>query len=306
MSIKTQASATVVQLDTSTIGDVSESFLRKGLRRLSHDYLTLLAIAILATLTVLAILAPLITHFIGVDATSTNPSINFLPIGAPGHPLGTDDLGRDQLARLLYAGQVSLGIGAAGASITLFIGLIMGTMTGYFGGWFDDVVNWLITTLDSIPALYLLILIVGILSPSPGTLVLIIALIGWTGTTRLIRGQTLSLRGRDYVLSAQAIGASPWRIMFVHIVPNLISIVLISLATAIGGLILAESVLSFLGLGVQPPTATWGNMLTKAQTFFVRGPHLVFLPGIMIFVTVLCLYIIGDGLRDAFDPTIVD
>ncbi|HLU10257.1 MAG TPA: ABC transporter permease [Oceanobacillus sp.] len=303
MTTNTQARVTIAQLDNNSI---SESFLRKGLRRLSRDYLTLTAIAILAIFTLLALLAPVITRMLGVDPTTTNPSINFLPIGSPGHLLGTDDLGRDQLARLLYAGQVSLGIGVAGASITLFIGMVIGMMTGYFGGFFDDAMNWVITTLDSIPSLYLLILIVGILSPSAGTLVFIIALIGWTGTTRLIRGQTLSLRGREYILSAQAIGASPWRIMFVHIMPNLISIVLISLASAIGGLILAESVLSFLGLGVQPPTATWGNMLTKAQTFFVRGPHLVFLPGLMIFVTVLCLYIIGDGLRDAFDPTIVD
>jgi peptide/nickel transport system permease protein len=166
--------------------------------------------------------------------------------------------------------------------------------------------NWIITTLDSIPTLYLLVLIAGILAPTAETLVLIIALIGWTGTTRLVRGQTFSLREREYVMSARAIGASSWRIMFSHIVPNLLSIVLISLASGIGGLILAESVLSFLGLGVQPPTATWGNMLTKAQTFYTRGPHLVFLPGLMIFVTVLCLYITGDGLRDAFDPTSVD
>jgi len=180
---------------------------------------------------------------------------------------------------------------------------VLGIASGYFGGVVDDVLSWLVATLDSIPDLFLLILIASILSPTAGSLVLVIALIGWTGTTRLIRGQTFALRNLEYVTSAKALGASSFRIMFVHIMPNLVSVVMISLATSIGSLILTESALSFLGLGVQPPEATWGNMLTKAQTFYVRGPGLVLMPGLLIFVTVLCLYVAGDGLRDAFDPT---
>ena len=121
---------------------------------------------------------------------------------------------------------------------------------------------------------------------------------------RLIRGQTLALREQEYVIAARALGANAWRIMFVHIVPNLISITIISMTLTIAGLILTESALSYLGLGVQPPQATWGNMLSKSQQFFRQGPHLVIFPGLMIFITVLCAYVIGDGLRDAFDPTI--
>ena len=135
------------------------------------------------------------------------------------------------------------------------------------------------------------------------TLILVLGLLGWTGTARLVRGETLSLRERDYVVAARSMGAGAGRIMFVHILPNLFSVIIISLMIDIGGLILVEAALSFLGLGVKPPEPTWGNMLQAAREYFTRGVHLVIMPGILIFVTVLCLYVIGDGLRDAFDPT---
>lgn len=281
----------------------SESLFSKALRRLSRDYLTLGAIAVVLVFTLLSILGPWINENILQVDPDTTSRLTFAPYGTPGHILGTDDIGRDQLARLLVAGQVSLGIGFAGAAIILTIGLIFGVITGYFGGIVDDVMNWVITTLDSIPALYLLILISAIFRPDAGSLILAIALISWTGVTRIIRGQTLAIRNLDYILSAQALGASPWHIMFSHIFPNLISITAIILMRAIGGLMLTEAALSFLGLGVQPPQATWGNMLTKAQSFFTLGPHLIWPPGLAISITVLCLYIIGDGIRDAFDPT---
>jgi peptide/nickel transport system permease protein len=241
-----------------------------------------------------------------VDPNSTDPINGFLPFGTPGHVLGTDNLGRDQLARLLYAGQISLGIAFFGAVFTIIIGLSIGIMTGYYGGIFDDIVNWVITTIDSIPQLFLLLIVMVVFKPLPATLVAVFALLGWTGTTRLIRGETFAIRSREYIVSANAVGASSWRIMFVHILPNVISILTVTLTLGIGGLILAESVLSFLGIGIQPPTPTWGNMLTRAQSFFTTGPHLVWPPGILIVVTVLCLYVIGDGIRDAFDPTTID
>jgi peptide/nickel transport system permease protein len=130
--------------------------------------------------------------------------------------------------------------------------------------------------------------------------------LGWSGITRLVRGETLSIREREYIISARAIGSSPLHIMFTHIIPNLLSVVFITLALDIGRLILVESALSFLGFGVKPPAASWGNMLTGANTFFTKGPYLVIAPGLLIVVTVLCLYVIGDGLRDAFDPTTID
>ena len=298
---------TVQKIGAVENGEKSQSLTSRALRRLRRDKLTLTAITIIIILSLTAIFAPFLTDDVfHVDPNRTDSDLRFAPIGTPGHPLGTDDLGRDHLARLLHAGRISLGIAFSGAFLILIIGLSFGTITGYFGGAVDDIMNWIITTLDSVPTLYLLLIISAILTPSAEALVIVLALAGWTGTTRLIRGETLAIREREYILSAKAVGASPWRIMFSHILPNLTSITAISLATSIGNLILVESALSFLNVGVLPPTPTWGNMLSNSQTFFTLGGHLVVLPGVLIVTTVLCLYVIGDGVRDAFDPTIVD
>jgi len=277
-----------------------------ALRRLRKDRLTLIALGVVAILTVLSFSAPFISQVLDISYTETNASRTFLPIGAEGHPLGTDDLGRDHLARLLYAGQVSLSVGFLAAVVSISIGVTLGIITGFYGGVIDDFVNWVIATLNSIPSLFLLLIVAAVLQPSPTTLILVLGFLGWTTTTRLVRGETLSLREREYIVSARAIGASPLRIMFIHILPNLFSIIVISLAIDIGALILSEAALSFLGLGIKPPTPSWGNMLTGAQTFFTWGVHLVIFPGLLIFTTVLCLYVIGDGIRDAFDPTAKD
>jgi peptide/nickel transport system permease protein len=282
------------------------SLTRLAVRRLRRDKLTLVAMAVVMILMLAALFAPLITSFLGVSHTLTNTSETFLPPLSPGHILGTDELGRDHFARLLYAGQVSLSVGIIAALLSLSIGVTLGVITGYYSGVVDDFVNWIIATLNSIPSLFLLLIVAAVLRPSPITLVVVLGFLGWTTTTRLVRGETLSLRERDYILSARAAGASPLRIMFVHILPNLVSLIIITLAIDIGSLILVEAALSFLGLGINPPTPSWGNMLTGAQTYFTRGVWLVIAPGLMIFITVLCLYIIGDGLRDAFDPTAKD
>jgi peptide/nickel transport system permease protein len=265
------------------------------------------ALIFLAVITVLVVFAaPISNYVLQVDPETTNPSIRLLPPGSPGHILGTDDLGRDYASRLLYGGQVALAIGFFGAIITLSIGIVTGLVAGFLGGIADDILNWIVTTLDSIPSIYLLLLLSTILQRSPTTLVLVIALTGWTGGMRLVRGQTLSIRGLEYVMSAKAMGASNWRIMFVHILPNTLSLIFLSLAGSIGALMLSEATLSFLKLGVQPPTPTWGNMLSNAQQFFTRGPHMATISGLLIFVTVLSLFVIADGLRDAFDPRTVD
>lgn len=302
------AETSVVRLKNNNVErKYGDSLWQRALKRLWRDKLTLLALFVMALLTFLAMAAPLITSALGVDAETTNPVDRLIPpfTTAP-HILGTDDLGRDYFARLLYGGQISLTIGFFGAILTLGIGLSLGMVAGYFGGRVDDFMNWVITTLDSIPILYLLILISTLLRPTAEALILVLALTGWTGGTRLMRGQTLAIRNLEYIMSARAVGASSMRIIFVHILPNLLSVTMISLAGGIGGLILAESTLSFLKLGVQPPTPTWGNMLSNAQQFFTRGPHLSIISGVLIFITVLCLYVIGDGLRDAFDPRTVD
>ncbi len=294
----------------------SLSLTQLALRRLRKDRLTLLALGILITLTLSSLFAPLIADALDVSYTATNARNTFAPMFSEGHLFGTDDLGRDFFIRLLYAGQVSLGIAVFAALLSLGIGVSLGITTGYYGGLIDDLVNWLIATLSSIPSIFLLLIVSAAVlrnealanSPIAGPLgmVLIFGLLGWTSTTRLVRGETLALREREYVVSARALGASSTRIMFTHILPNLFSVVVINLAIDIGSLILAESGLSFLGLGVRPPTPTWGNLLTESQTYFNRGLHLVVIPGLLISLTVLCLYVIGDGLRDSFDPTTVD
>jgi peptide/nickel transport system permease protein len=225
-------------------------------------------------------------------------------IDARTYVLGTDDLGRDHLARLLYAGQISLSIAFAAAIISIVIGVTIGIIAGFYGGLIDDVVNLTIATISSLPTLLILLILVALLNPGPEVLVLVLGFLGWFGICRLVRGETLSIRAREYIVSARAIGAPVSRIMFVHVLPNLLSVVIVALALDIGNLILVESALSFLGFGIKPPAASWGNMLSNAQTFFTKGVHLVIFPGLMISITVLCLYIIGDGLRDAFDPTL--
>jgi peptide/nickel transport system permease protein len=284
-------------------GEVGNSLTRVALRRLRRDKLTLLAMGIVALIAILSILAPVISNALNVSYQRTDASITFLPLFSPGHVLGTDDLGRDHLSRLLYAGQVSLAVGFIAAMLSMSIGVSLGIITGYYGGIVDDIVIWVISTLNSIPSLFLLLIVAAVFRPSPTTLIVVLGFLGWTSFTRLVRGETFSIREREYILSARASGASPLRIMFVHILPNLFSIIVISLAIDIGGLILLEAALSFLGLGIKAPIPSWGNMLTNSQSFFTKGVHLVIAPGLLIFITVLCLYVIGDGVRDAFDPT---
>jgi len=307
----------IIDINNDNVQKSGDSLTVLALRRLRRDKLTLVAMGVIVLLAILSFSAPLIQRYVlNVNYTATNIDKAFLPPGTAGHILGTDDVGLDHLARLLYAGQISLSIAFVAALISLVIGVTLGVITGYYGGVVDDFINWVITTLDSIPTLFLLIIVSGIVLRNsdltgtifggPFALVFILGFLGWSGITRLVRGETLSIREREYIISARAIGSSPLHIMFTHIIPNLLSVVFITLALDIGNLILVESALSFLGFGVKPPAASWGNMLTGANQFFTKGPYLVIAPGLLIVITVLCLYVIGDGLRDAFDPTTID
>ncbi len=294
----------------------TKTLLQRAMYRLARDRLTLSALFVLVLITVLCFSAPLIVdNILNVEYNRSDLYRKHLGLWETyedvdgvtrRYVLGTDSLGRDQLSRLLYAGQISLKIGFLSAIGALTIGIVIGVTTGYFGGVVDDFVIWMITTLDSIPGLFLLLILSSLLNPDENSLILVLVFLGWTGSTRIVRGETFSLREREFILAARSIGASSPRIMFLHITPNVISILLIVLTRAIGGLMLAEASLSFLGFGVKEPTPTWGNMLSSDLTLLRQAPHLVYAPGIMIAVTVLCLYIIGDGLRDAFDPKIAD
>lgn len=283
---------------------VGRSLLQLAIGRLRRDRLTLFALGVVLFMAAMSIFAPVISQqILKVDYERTNVEIQFLKPGDQGHIFGTDKLGRDYFARLLYGGQISLGIAFLASLLALTLGVALGVTMGYFGGWVDDFINWIIATLSSIPDLFLLLIIFAIFRPGPLPLILVLGFLGWLGTARLVRGETLSIREREYILSARSIGVSDWRIMTTHILPNLLSIAIISLALDIGALILVESALSFLGLGIQEPTPSWGNMLSDAKENITKGWHLIFIPGFVISITVLCFFIIGDGLRDAFDPT---
>jgi peptide/nickel transport system permease protein len=175
-------------------------------------------------------------------------------------------------------------------------------VAGFYGGLIDDVVNSFIAILSSIPTLFLLILVSVIFSPTPQMLVILLGLLGWITTCRLVRGEVLALKEREFIVAAQSLGASSRQLLWRHLLPNIISLVIVTLTIDAGSLILIESGLSYLGLGVRPPTPSWGNMLTDARSSLATGQHLIIWPGIMIFVTVLCFFLVGDGLRDALDP----
>ncbi len=268
-----------------------------------NDKLTLAAILVLATMTFLCIVGPpVIERVLGLDVNRIDIPNKFLPPGTEGHLLGTDHLGRDQLIRLLYGGRVSLAIAYSASFMTILIGVALGLIAGYYGGRVDDIITWVVTTLSSVPTLFLLLIAAAYWTPSAELLILILALLGWVGTCRLVRGEVLSLKENEYVLAARSVGASNFRLLSSHILANILPIVIVTMTIIAGNLILIESGLSFLGVGVQAPTPTWGNMLTDARSYFTIGTHLVIWPGILIMVTVLCFYLVGDGLRDALDP----
>lgn len=220
------------------------------------------------------------------------------------HWLGTDQAGRDVLTRGLYGGRVSLRIGIYVAAITMTLGVIVGLISGYYAATFiDDIINAIIMTLSSIPDLFLLIILARIFQPGPEGLAFLVAILGgWMGLSRVIRGQIFSLREREYILASKATGSSPWRIMFRHVLPNVSSIIIVNAIFILAGAILIEAGLSYLGVGIQPPTASWGNMMKGSLGNFTDAPWLVIAPGIFIFLTNLGILLLGDGLRDALDP----
>ncbi len=268
-----------------------------------RDKLTLAAILVLGIMTVLCIFGPpVVENVLELDVNRINVPNKFQSPGVTVHILGTDHLGRDQLIRLLYGGRVSLAIAYSASFMAILIGVALGLVSGFYGGRSDDLITWIVTTLSSVPPLFLMLIAAALWAPSAGLLIIILALLGWIGTCRLVRGEVLSLKEREYVEAARAVGASNSRLLVVHILPNVLPIVIVTMTIIAGNLILIESGLSFLGVGVQPPTPTWGNMLTDSRSYFNIGTHLVIWPGILIMVTVLCFYLVGDGLRDALDP----
>lgn len=301
--METLNEATKIAILDNDIKHDSRSFWLDAVLYLLRDSLSIFAISLLALLTLICIVGPpYVENQLGVDVSRIRVTERFILPMEEGHILGTDEYGRDQLIRLLYGGRISLAIAYSASFMIIFIGVTLGLISGFYGGIVDDIITWIVNTLSSMPPLFILLIVSALWSPSPEILVVILALLGWFGTCRLVRGEVLSLKERDYILAAKALGASDFRLIFVHIFPNVLSLVIVTGSIIAGNLILLESGLSYLGLGVQPPTPTWGNMLTDARNFLVTGVHLIIWPGILIMITVLCFYLIGDGLRDALDP----
>ncbi len=276
-----------------------------ALYRFTHDRVSLGALVVLILLVLLAAAADVLAQNVFHRTFTQQDIFNTYqrPTGAePAFWLGGDEIGRSQLVRLLYGGRVSLAVGFGAAVINLTIGIVAGLTSGYFRGWWDDLMQFVITTVNSIPALYLLLIVAVLFTPGAVTLVAVIGFLTWSGIALFVRGQTFSLREREFVTAAKVVGATDARVMLRHVLPNVLPLVFILSAIDVGQVILVESALSFLGLGIYPPTPSWGNMLTNAAANLSRGPWLVYGPGAAIFLTVLCLYLVGDGLRDALDP----
>jgi len=268
-------------------------------RRAVRNRLALLALIVLSGVVLAACLAPYLP-LADPDAVDTVQRLE--PPLTRGHLLGTDEFGRDLLARLVWGARVSLLAGAATAAAAMLIGVLLGVLSGYYAGWPETVIMRLTDILMAFPYILLAIAIVAGLGPGLRNAMIAIAIVGFPIYTRLVRGIVLTVRGREFVEAARALGSTDRLILARHIAPQLISPVIVAFSLDVGAKILATAGLSFLGLGTQPPTADWGSMLATGRQFVILSPHVVLLPGLAIFVIVLALNLVGDALRDFLDP----
>jgi peptide/nickel transport system permease protein len=283
-------------------GRPAQSYWNESWERLRRNPIGMAAGALILIFAIIAISAPVLsavlTHF---QPQTVDLSATFRPPGGT-HMLGTDELGRDTLTRLIWGGRVTLGIAFLTVGMALTVGTAFGMAAGYYGGWIDDVLMRFVDTVLAIPAIFLFILMSILIHPNAISLAAIIASVGWGNVARLVRGEVLSVKQRDFILATRSIGARDFRMMFRHLLPNVLPVLIVAASLGVGQIILIEAALDFLGLGIQPPTASWGNMLTNAESYFYHSAWLVYFPGIMIFVTVLASNIFGNAIRDAFDP----
>ncbi len=264
-------------------------------------------LVVVIVMVALALGADLISqHVLQGTVYEQDMDARYLPIGSPGHPLGTDDLGRDTATRLLYGGRVSLGVAALSIVVALLIGSTYGVIAGFRGGIIDGVMMRVVDVILSIPSLFLLLLIASLWRMGPLALAMVIAATSWVTLSRLVRGEVLAAKERDYVDAARVIGSPDREIMFRHILRNVLPVIVVWAGLTVPEFILAEAALSYLGLGIQPPMPSWGNMLSDSQRVWSQSAALVLLPGLCIYLTVFAINLVGNGLRDALDPRLVD
>ena len=271
---------------------------QKSLRRLLRNFAFTSGALLTIVLIIVALAAPLLSPYDpGVQDTSRR-----LEAPSSDHLLGMDDLGRDVLSRIIWGSRVSLRVGFSVVLLASLIGVSLGAISGYFGGAIDTLVMRVSDILLAFPGILLAIAMVAVLGPSLNNVILALATIGWVGYARLVRGQVLKVRELEYVTAARALGARSFRVILHHVLPNVINPVIVMATLGLAGAILAEAALSFLGLGVQPPTPSWGAMLTAGRRYLGLADHLAIYPGIAIMLAVMGLNFLGDGLIDALDP----
>ncbi len=266
-------------------------------QKLRNNHLAMAGAGIVLLMFLFALLAP----FTGKDPAAIDiPHRLLSPCWS--FPLGTDDLGRDVLTRILFGARISLLVGFVSVGIATLIGVILGALAGFYGSWIDSIIMRFVDIMLCFPTFFLILAVIAFLEPSIWNIMIIIGLTGWMGVARLVRAEFLSLRERDFVFAARALGALDMRIIFGHILPNAMSPVLVAATLGVAGAILTESALSFLGIGVQPPTPSWGNMLIIGKQTLGSAWWLSVFPGVAILLTVLGYNLLGEGIRDALDP----
>jgi peptide/nickel transport system permease protein len=275
-----------------------ESLWTKALKRFMRHRAAMAGLIILLVIVLVCVFAGVISSYkpdkpdILLGATEPNSE----------HLFGTDELGRDVFTRVLYGGQISLTVGTLAVIVSVVIGTLVGAFAGFFGGWVDNLLMRFTDFALCFPSLFLLILLVSVFGSNFLIIIFVIGGLNWMGTARLVRSSFLSIKEKDFVEAARAIGVKSNRIMWRHILPNATGPLIVTATLGMAGGIISETSLSFLGLGIQPPTPSWGNMLKEAQDVFTTAPWLAIFPGLLIFLTVLSINYIGDGLRDALDP----
>ena len=260
--------------------------------------LALAGCSIVFLLFVVSLLAPVLAPY---DPGAIDLK-NVLASPSGEHWFGTDQLGRDVLSRMIWGARISLKVGFVATGLAILIGMILGAVAGYYGGWIDAVIMRFVDIMLCFPTFFLILAVIAFLEPSIWNIMIVIGLTGWMGVTRLVRADFISLRERDFVRAARAIGANDARIIFMHILPNALASILVAATLGIAGAILTESALSFLGIGVQPPTPSWGNILTAGKDNIDIAWWLSFYPGLAILITVVGYNLLGEGIRDASDP----
>ena len=292
----------VTAAETAATGNVylGETQLAMAWRRLRRDRVAMVGLVLVLLLALVAVLAPWIAPY---DPVTDYNLRNRLQPPSKEHWLGTDASGRDVFSRIVYGARISLTVGLTSRVVTLILGVGLGALAGYFAGtWVDMLVMRLSEIVDALPSLFVAIAISVAIGPGIYTVFIALGFVGWADMCRLIRGQVLTIREQQFVEAARAIGCSSGRIVFRHILPQVTAPIMVSLTMGIAGAIMAETALSFLGLGAQPPTPTWGSMMNYARQYIYIAPHLVFAPGVAILITVYAFNLLGDGLRDALDP----